>query len=282
MTCGGTPSAQRTVGASAVVELEEAPDADRRRIGHPPAADHLRLPRRAQRPVPAGPSPADRQMLRRWLETTVAETPAAFAVEACTGWRFVVEELRRAGIEAHLAEPADTAAARGPKRRAKTDRTDARLLRDLLAGGRLPEAWIPPEQVLEMRARLQLFRDLGEEHTAWVQRVHAVLLHHGAPAIAGDLLGADNRRRLEAAEYLSPAGREAGAAALRMLDALGAELTPRRREIGAVARRQPGGKALEAHCGGGDIPAVARWAELGDTRRFSSSRKAVRHTGLDI
>src|SRR3954462_13331310 len=62
-------------------------------------------------------APADRQMLRRWLETTVAETPAAFAVEACTGWRLVAEELRRAGIEAHLAEPADTAAARGPKRR---------------------------------------------------------------------------------------------------------------------------------------------------------------------
>src|SRR4051794_39265483 len=47
MTCGGTPSAQRTVGASAVVELEEAPDADRRRVGRPPAADHLRLLKRS-------------------------------------------------------------------------------------------------------------------------------------------------------------------------------------------------------------------------------------------
>jgi transposase len=227
-------------------------------------------------------APADRQMLRRWLETTVAEAPAAFAVEACTGWRFVVEELRRAGIEAHLAEPADTAAARGPKRRAKTDRTDARLLRNLLAGGRLPEAWIPPEQVLEMRARLQLFFDLRGEHTAWIQRLHAILLHHGAPAIAGDLLGGDNRRRLEAAENLSSAGREAVAAALRMLDALDAELTPLRRQIAAFARRQPGCKALQAQYGVGEITAVALWAELGDTRRFSSSRKAVRHTGLDI
>ena len=96
-------------------------------------------------------APADRMLLRRWLQEAVADTPAAFAVEACTGWRFVIEELRRAGIEAHLAEPADTAAARGPKRRAKTDRTDARLLRELLAAGRLPESWIPPEQVLEMR-----------------------------------------------------------------------------------------------------------------------------------
>ena len=160
-------------------------------------------------------APADRMLLRRWLQDTVVDSPAAFAVEACTGWRFVVEELHRAGVEAHLAEPADTAAARGPKRWAKTDRTDARHLRELLAGGRLPESWIPPEQVLEMRATLELFKDLREEHTAWVQRIHAILLHQGAPAIAGDLLGAGNRRRLEAAEELSPAGREAVDSALR-------------------------------------------------------------------
>jgi transposase len=81
-------------------------------------------------------APANRLLLRRWLETTRGETPAAFAVEACTGWRFLTEELQRAGIEAHLAEPADTAAARGPKRRAKTDRTDAR--RPARAAGRRP------------------------------------------------------------------------------------------------------------------------------------------------
>src|SRR3954468_24381185 len=229
-----------------------------------------------------GIAPADGMLLRRWLKTTVNGAPAAFAVEACTGWRFVVEELRNAGIEAHLAEPADTAAARGPKRRAKTDRTDARHLRELLAADRLPESWIPPEQVLEMRARLQLFKDLREEHTAWVQRIHAILLHQGAPALTGDLLGADNRRRLETAEDLSPAGREAVAAALRMLDALDAELTALRRQIAAFARRQPGCKALQAQYGIGEITAVALWAELGDTRRFSSSRKVVRHTGLDI
>src|SRR3954452_22251661 len=78
-------------------------------------------------------APADRMLLRGWLQKLLADTgtPAAFAVEGCTGWRFVVEELQRAGIEAHLAEPANTAAARGPNRRPKTDRTDARLLRDL-------------------------------------------------------------------------------------------------------------------------------------------------------
>jgi transposase len=56
----------------------------------------------------------------------------------------VVEELRGAGWQACLAEPAETAALRGLKRRAKTDRTDAQLLRELLEQGRLPQAWIPP------------------------------------------------------------------------------------------------------------------------------------------
>ena len=41
------------------------------------------------------------------------------ALEATTGWRFVVEELRRIGAEVHLAEPAETAGLRGPKKRAK-------------------------------------------------------------------------------------------------------------------------------------------------------------------
>ena len=47
-------------------------------------------------------------------------------------------ELAAAGITAHLAETADTATQRGRKRRAKTDRADARLMRDLLAGGPAP------------------------------------------------------------------------------------------------------------------------------------------------
>ena len=77
----------------------------------------------------------DRQRFRRWRRDDVAERaggPVAIVVEGCTGWRYVVEEVVAAGFEAHLAEPADTQAARGRKRHAKTDRTDCRLLRDLL------------------------------------------------------------------------------------------------------------------------------------------------------
>ena len=82
----------------------------------------------------------DRPRFRRWLHDEVApravDGHVAIAVEGCTGWRYVVEEIQAAGFEAHVAEPADTQAMRGRKKHAKTDRTDARLLRDLLHAGR--------------------------------------------------------------------------------------------------------------------------------------------------
>lgn len=225
---------------------------------------------------------ASREVLRCWLDRFAGAGEVMFAVEGCTGWRFVVEELRRAGIQAYLAEPADAASARGPKRRAKTDRADARHLRELLAEGRLPQSWIPPEQVLEMRATLELFKDLREEHTAWVQRLHATLFHQGVPAVTGDVLASAQRQRLQAGAGLSPAAHQAVLTALRVLDGLDAELVALRRQINEFARRQPGCRALQQQYGVGAITATAIWAQLGDTRRFSASRKAVRHTGLDV
>jgi transposase len=81
--------------------------------------------------------PADRDGLRGFLRRWDGQ-PVEAAVEATTGWRFVVEEPQRAGTSTFLAEPAETSAQRGPKRRAKTDKRDARLLRDLLLERRLP------------------------------------------------------------------------------------------------------------------------------------------------
>src|SRR5438093_683664 len=64
-------------------------------------------------------APADREHLAGWLARFDGQVPVAFALEAGTGWRYVAEKMRAAGVVAHLAEPADTSVLRGPKRRAK-------------------------------------------------------------------------------------------------------------------------------------------------------------------
>ena len=93
------------------------------------------------------------------VEQWVARFPGRVvhvAVEACTGWLFVCRALERTGAVAHLAEPVETSALRGRKRRAKTDRADAKWLRQLLCEGRLPESWCPPEHVRQWRSRARL------------------------------------------------------------------------------------------------------------------------------
>ena len=81
------------------------------------------------------------------------------------------------------ADPAETAGLRGPKKRAKTDRADARLLRTLLLEGRFPESWIPPAHVLEVRTLGRLYCALMDERRAWQQRIHAQVFHQGCPPI---------------------------------------------------------------------------------------------------
>ncbi len=190
------------------------------------------------------------------------------------------EELRRIGVVVHLAEPAETAGLRGPKKRAKGDRADARHLRELLMIKRLPVSWIPPDHILDLRGRVRLRHTLYEQRSEWQQRIQATLYHHGCPQRRQLMVG-DGREWL-AAQPLPHAAREQVTVALAMIDALEAQIAPLDKELRAYARRQAGCKALMAHYGIGELTAVTILAELGDCTRFSSSRQAVRHAGMDI
>ena len=231
-------------------------------------------------------APADRAHLRSWLVRFAGQDDVAFALEGCTGWRYVSEELAAAGVAAHVAEPADTAFARGRKRHAKTDKTDSRHLRELLAGGRLPECWIPPSLILECRALLETYHDLRAEHTAWVQRIHAVFFHQGAPALGEAALRTERDLqvlRTAAAAHLSPAGQLQVATALAVLAELETQLEALRHRLVDAARHLTGAKVLaERLYGVGPATALAMTCWLGGAGRFSSSRKAVRFAGLDI
>jgi transposase len=147
-------------------------------------------------------APADRAAVRRFAGRFRGQD-LEVALEATTGWRVVVEELGAVGARVRLAEPAETAARRGSKKRAKSDRADARRLRELLMVGRLPESWIPPAHLLDLRARVRLRHTLVDARREWQQRMQAVLYHHGAPARSG-LLTAESRDWLTASRCRPP------------------------------------------------------------------------------
>jgi len=229
-------------------------------------------------------SPADREHLRAWLARFAGTCDVAFAVEGCTGWRYVAGELAAAGATAHLAEPADTAFARGRKRHAKTDKTDCRHLRQLLSEGRLPECWIPPSRILEYRALLETYHDLRREHTAQAQLRGAVPprrpgpgrghpAHRAGPGRAAGGLGRLPVPGRAAAGRHRP-GRARGA---------GGRMHTVRHQLLDAARHLTGAKVLaERLYGVGPFAALAMTCWLAGKDRFSSSRQAVRLAGLDV
>src|SRR5829696_3205051 len=70
-------------------------------------------------------------------------------IEAAYGWYWAVDVLEAMGARVHLAHLLGIKAFE--TRRVKNDRLDARLLADLLRMGRLPEAWIAPRPLRELR-----------------------------------------------------------------------------------------------------------------------------------
>ena len=168
-------------------------------------------------------APAHRAGVRRFVER-FRGLELEVALEATTGWRFVVEELRRVGATVYLAEPAETAARRGDKKRAKNDRADARHLRELLMAGRLPESWIPPDHILDLRARVRLRHSLVDQRGEWQQRIQAVLYHHGCPQ-RRNLMTGEGREWL-AGQRLPVTAREQVTVGLSVIDALDRQLAP--------------------------------------------------------
>ena len=155
-------------------------------------------------------------------------------------------------------------------------------LGELLAEGRLPEAWIAPEHVRQWRSRLHLRKALIDERTQWLLRIRSVLYHHGISAGASARIAAADGREFLKRLDLPADARERVTVALGMVDTLERQIHEIERGLRRLARRQAGCQALMTQFGVGELIALTLLTELGDVTRMSSSRKAVRFAGIEI
>src|SRR5690242_6469534 len=102
-------------------------------------------------------------------------TPVAF--EAAFGWGWLVQLLEDYGFEPHLVHPLRCKAIASA--RLKNDKVDAAILAQLLRADLLPEAWIAPPEVRQLRALLRHRAQLVRLRTLLRNRIHAVLADHG-------------------------------------------------------------------------------------------------------
>jgi transposase len=128
-------------------------------------------------------------------------------LEATYGWYWAADVLAEAGARVHLAHPL------GVKgfayRRVKNDVRDAADLADLLRMGRLPEAWIAPAPVRELRELVRHRAKLVVVRSGFKAGVHGVLAKQGLHVAVTDLFGPP-RRCLRCADVRGVAGTTAG------------------------------------------------------------------------
>jgi transposase len=201
-------------------------------------------------------------------------TPAAF--EAAFGWGWLLELLEGYGFSPHLVHPLQCKAIASA--RLKNDKVDAAIMAQLLRADLLPEAWIAPPSVRQLRALLRHRIQLVRLRTLLRNRIHAVLADHGQDRPGGCWSGPG--RQWLAALVLPAASREVVEDDLALIDALQQLIDRLDWEIRQRARGDPRVKVLAQLPGVGPFTALVLLAEIGDITRFGSARKLAAWAGL--
>ena len=201
-------------------------------------------------------------------------TPVAF--EAAFGWGWLADLLEDYGFEAHLVHPLRCKAIASA--RLKNDKVDAAILAQLLRADLLPEAWIAPGNVRQLRAVLRHRISLVRLGTQLRNRIHAVAADHGYDRSASYWTG-PGRGWLAELE-LPAASREIITDCLAVIDALTVLTGRLDGELHAHAKADPRVKVLRTLPGVGEFTAMVMVAEIGDITRFPSARKLASWAGL--
>ena len=198
-------------------------------------------------------------------------------LEATYGWYWAADVLEAAGAEVHLAHPLGVKAF--TYRRVKDDQRDAADLADLLRMGRLPEAWIAPLPVRELRELTRYRAKLVGLRTSCKDQVHAVLAKLGVPVTCTDIFGTAGSAWLDGLRLPQPyAGK---VTSLRHLAGeLTTEITMLSQVTADLLAGDRGYQVIQQLPGIGPVHAAVIIAEIGDVTRFKSAAQLCSWAGL--
>jgi transposase len=202
-------------------------------------------------------------------------TPAAF--EAAYGTSWLVELLEGYGFDPHLVHPSRCKAIASA--RLKNDKVDAAILAQLLRADLLPEAWIAPPAIRQLRALLRHRVALVRLRTRLRNRIHAIVADYGHDRPGGGYWSGPGRAWLASLD-LPAVSRELVEDDLGLIDALQDRIDRLDWEIRQRARSDPRVKLLTQLPGIGPFTALVILAEVGDISRFASARQLASWAGL--
>jgi transposase len=198
-------------------------------------------------------------------------------VEATYGWYWAADVLEAAGAEVHLAHPLGVKAF--SYRRVKNDERDCADLADLLRLGRLPEAWIAPPPVRELREITRYRHKLVGQRTSCKDQVHAVLAKCGIPVTCTDIFGRGGGIWPDGLPL--PATYAGKVASLRaLIGVLDSEIARLEQQAAGLLAGDAGYTAIMGLPGIGPVLGAVIAAEIGDISRFAAPGQLASWAGL--
>jgi transposase len=145
--------------------------------------------------------------------------------------------------------------------------------------GRLPEAWIAPAEVRELRELTRYRQKLVSLRTSCKDQVHAVLAKLGVPVTCSDIFGTAGSAWLDALGLPQPyAGK---VTSLRQLTGeLTTEITMLSAVIADLLAGDRGYQVIQQLPGIGPVLAAVITAEIGDVTRFKNAAQLCSWAGL--
>ena len=198
------------------------------------------------------------------------------ALEACYGWYWAADLLHIDGARVHLVHPLGL---HWDTRRVKNDVKDATELANRLRRNDLPEAWIAPPEVRELRELVRYRAKLVAVRTSVKAQVHAVMAKLGTIPPLPDMFTLAGQRLLDEMDFPGNYGLRVESLRDR-LELYERELAMVEREIHGQLNDHPGYRAIQVLNGVGAISAAIYVAEIGDITRLPTARHLCSWAGM--
>jgi transposase len=198
------------------------------------------------------------------------------AIEATYGWYWAVDALQAEGANVHLVHPKGL---NWEDRRVKNDYRDCCEMLDRMRAHRLPEAWIAPPPVRELRELVRHRAKLVALRTGLKAQVHAVLAKQGLHPPVQDIFGVAGNAYLDGLELDDSYALRVDS--LRdLIDGYDEQVAIFEQEISGWLRDDVGYWAIQALDGIGPTMAAIFVAEIGDVHRFPNPQTLCSWAGL--
>ena len=217
--------------------------------------------------------------LEGWLQKNLQSTDHVVIESTTNAWHVydLLEPLVERVIVANPAKVKQIANAR-----VKTDVRDTFILARLLAANLVPEVWVPPVHVREMRQLLSQRRQLVETHTQIVNRMHSVAHRHHLNHERGKrfnektTLWQKDKRLSKIEQFQLELEMENHTYIEKQIGRIG-------KEVAKMSHQKPWAQEMTYLMqlpGFGVITAMTVLAAIGDVQRFNSARHLASYSGL--